>query len=184
MKRVVPVRDAMTPNVLTAIRSTNVAKAAKMMAELDVGSIVIVEEKKPVGILTERDLLMKVVSEDIKPSTVRVGKIMSAPILTISPDKDIVEAARIMAKNKIRRIPVVENGKLIGIITSSDIALISPELADMMARPEHASAAQIEHAIAGRIDESVCEVCGEVTTDLFEVNGMWVCENCRDTMSE
>lgn len=184
MKRVVSVRDAMTPNVLTAIRSTNVAKAAKLMAALDVGSIVIIEDKKPVGILTERDLLMKVVSEDLKPSTIRVGKIMSAPIIVISPEKDIVEAARIMAKNKIRRIPVVENKKLIGIITSTDISLISPELAEIMVRSEHASAEQIGQASAGRIDESVCEICGEVTTDLYEVNGTWVCENCRGAMSE
>ncbi len=173
----------MSPNVLTALRSTNVAKAAKRMAEVDVGSIVVVEDKKPVGILTERDVLMKVVAEDVKASTVRVGKIMSAPIITISPDKDIVEAARIMAKNKIRRIPVVEAGKLVGIITSSDITTVSPELAETMDHPEP-SAAQIERAQTGSVDESVCEVCGEVRTDLYEVNGMWVCENCRDTLEE
>ncbi len=173
----------MSHNVLTALRSTNVAKAAKMMAEVDVGSVIVIEDKKPVGIITERDVLMKVVSGDVKPSTVRVGKIMSAPLITISPDKDIVEAARIMAKNKIRRIPVVEGGKLVGIITSSDITSISPELAEKMDHAEP-SAAQIERAQTNTLDESVCEVCGEVRTDLYEVNGMWVCENCRDTMEE
>lgn len=176
MKRIVPVKEAMRANVLTAIRSTPVSKAAKLMAEQDVGSIVIVEEKKPVGILTERDLLMKVVSEDLKPSTVRVGRIMSAPIIAVGPDMDIVEAARMMASHKIRRLPVVEGGKLVGIVTSADITAISPALSEIMARPEHTP--------EERIEESVCEVCGEVTTDLFEVNGMWVCENCRDTMSE
>lgn len=183
MKRVVPVREAMSPNVLTVIRTTNVAKAAKLMAEVGVGCVVVIEGKKPVGILTERDVLMKVVSEDIKASTVRVGKIMSVPVITISPDKDITEAAKIMAKNKIRRLPVVEKGRLVGILTSSDIATISPELAETAVHSEHLSAEQIEQA-SGRIDESVCEGCGEVTTDLYEVNGMWVCENCRDTMSE
>ncbi|MDI6884062.1 MAG: CBS domain-containing protein [Hadesarchaea archaeon] len=174
MKRIVSVREAMAGKVLTASPTTTVAKAAKMMAERDVGSIIIVKDKKPVGILTERDLLMKVVSLDLKPSTVKVGKIMSTPITTILPDADITEAARIMARNKIRRLPVIERGKLVGILTASDITAISPELTEVMARPEVPASEAIE--------ESVCEVCGEVTTSLYEVNGMWVCENCRDTM--
>jgi RNA polymerase-binding transcription factor DksA len=77
----------------------------------------------------------------------------------------------------------VKNGKLAGIITSADIATISPELAEAAVHSEHLSAEQIEQA-SGRIDESVCEVCGDIKSDLYEVNGMWVCENCRDTMSE
>jgi len=174
MKPVVSVMDAMNKKVLTASPNTTVAKAAKMMAELGVGSIIIVKGKKPVGILTERDLLMKVVSVDSIPSKVQVGKIMSTPIISIGPGTDITEAARIMAKNNVRRLPVVEHGKLIGIVTASDITAISPQLIDIMAHPEVPAREEIE--------ESVCEVCGEVTTGLYEVNGMWVCENCRDTM--
>jgi CBS domain-containing protein len=174
MKPVVSVMDAMTKKVLTASPNTTVAKAAKMMADRGVGCIIIVRGKKPVGILTERDLLMKVVSVDLIPSKVHVGKIMSAPIISISPNADITEAARLMAKNNVRRLPVAEHGKLVGIITTSDITAISPQLTDIMARPEVPAKEEIE--------ESVCEVCGEVTTGLYEVNGMWVCENCRDAM--
>jgi len=166
--------DAMEKKVLTATPNTTVAKAAKMMADRGVGSIIIVKGKKPVGILTERDLLMKVLSVDLVPSKVQVGKIMSAPIISISPNADITEAARLMAKNNVRRLPVVERGKLVGIITASDITAVSPQLTDIMAHAEVPAGEEIE--------ESVCEVCGEVTTSLFEVNGMWVCENCRDTM--
>ncbi|MBC7219117.1 MAG: CBS domain-containing protein [Hadesarchaea archaeon] len=176
MKRVIPVREAMRTEVLTVTRGTNVARAAKLMASKNVGSIVVVDGKKPVGILTEKDLLMKVVSEDLKPSKVRVGKIMSAPLITIDPDADIVEAARIMASHKIRRIPVVKKGKLVGIVNSSDITAISPALSELMAHPDRIP--------EERVDQSVCENCGEVTTDLYEVNGMWVCENCRDSMGE
>jgi len=175
----------MRTNVLTTGLGTTVAKAAKLMAELDVGSIVIVQNKKPIGILTERDLLMKVVSEDLKASAVRVGKIMSSPLTTISPNTDIVEAAKLMAKNKIRRLPVVENGKLVGIVTSADIAAISPALAEVMAHQETTEEmARPEQSSSERIEQSVCEICGEVRTELYEVNGMWVCENCRDSMSE
>ena len=174
MKRIVSVRDAMTDKVLTASPNTTVAKAAKLMAERGVGSIIIARSKKPVGILTERDLLMKVVSLDLKPSKVKVGKIMSTPIMTIGPDTDITEAARMMARSKIRRLPVVERGALIGLVTASDITAISPELIGVVTRPEVPAREAIE--------ESVCEVCGEMRTTLHEVNGMWVCENCRDTM--
>ena len=173
MKRIVSVRDAMTGKVLTAAPNTTVAKAAKLMAERGVGSIIVVKSKKPVGILTERDLLMKVVSLNLMPSKVRVGKIMSAPIQTIEPETDITDAARIMARSKIRRLPVVERGGLIGILTASDITAISPELIGVVTGPEMPAREEIE--------QSVCEVCGEVTTALHEVNGMWVCEHCRDT---
>ncbi|MGQ9788093.1 MAG: CBS domain-containing protein [Candidatus Hadarchaeaceae archaeon] len=176
MKRVIPVREAMRTEVLKVVRGTNVARAAKLMASKDVGSIVVVDGKKPVGILTEKDLLMKVVSEDLKPSKIRVGKIMSAPLITIDPDADIVEAAKIMASHKIRRIPVVKKGKLVGIVNSSDITAISPALSELMAHPERIP--------EERVEQSVCENCGEVTTDLYEVNGTWVCENCRDSMGE
>lgn len=174
MKRVVSVRDAMTDKVLTAGPNTTVAQAAKLMAERGVGSIIIVKSKKPIGILTERDLLMKVVSLNLMPSKVKVGKIMSTPILTIGPDADITEAAGMMARSKIRRLPVVERGALIGILTASDITAISPELIGVVSGPEVPAREEIE--------QSVCEVCGEVTTALYEVNSMWVCENCRDTM--
>jgi len=99
---------------------------------------------------------------------------MSAPLVSIGPDADISEAARIMARSKIRRLPVVERGRLAGIITTSDITAISPGLVEVVSRPEVLPEEEIE--------ESVCEACGEVTTSLYEVNGMWVCENCRDTM--
>jgi len=176
MKRTISVRDAMTVKVLTAGPNTTVARAARIMAERGVGSIVIVKGKKPVGILTERDLLMKVLGSDLKPSRIKVGKIMSSPIITVNPATDITEAARIMAKNRIRRLPVVERGNLIGILSASDIAAMSPELIELVTHRE-------EEGSKDEIEESVCEVCGEVTTNLYEVNGSWVCENCRDSMS-
>jgi CBS domain-containing protein len=174
MKRIIPARDVMIGNVLTVGPNTTVARAAKLMTERGVGSIIIARGQKPIGILTERDLLTKVVSTNSMPSKIRVGAIMSAPIITIDPDVSITEAARIMAQNKIRRLPVVERGKLIGILTASDITAISPQLAEVVAHTELPA--------RGAIEESVCEICGEITSALHEVNGMWVCESCRDTM--
>lgn len=164
----------MTEKVVTAPPNTNVAQAAKTMAKHGIGCVIIVKSKKPVGILTERDLLMKVVSHDLVPSKIRVDKIMSKPVSTITPDVDINEAARIMAQNKIRRLPVIQEGRLVGIITSSDFITIAPQLTEYVTHPEMPPPEAIE--------QSVCESCGELKTSLFEVNGMWVCEDCRDAM--
>jgi CBS domain-containing protein len=174
MKPIVSVKEAMSPKVLTVGPETTVARAAKLMAQRSVGSVVVVKSKKPLGILTERDLLMKVLSADLKPSKISVKSIMSSPIITVPPDTEITEALRIMAKNKIRRLPVVVQGKLVGIVTTSDIMAISPELMENPPQPEE--------PVRGEIEESVCESCGEITTALYEVNGTWVCDNCRDTM--
>jgi len=79
-------------------------------------------------------------------------------------------------RNKIRRLPVIDRGRLIGIVTASDITAVSPDLIEVL--PERPQLPPSEE-----IEESVCEVCGEVTASLHEVNGMWVCENCRDFLS-
>ncbi|MCD6247892.1 MAG: CBS domain-containing protein [Hadesarchaea archaeon] len=176
MGRSVPVREAMTAKVLTVGPKATVARAAKLMSQNGVGSLVVVERGKPVGILTERDLLMKVVSENIRPSEIRVEEIMSRPVITTTPDEDIIEATRTLIRNKIRRLPVVENGKLVGIITASDITAVSPELMEVL--PEHHEIQSEEE-----IEESVCEVCGEVTRSLKEINGMLVCEKCYDFLT-
>jgi CBS domain-containing protein len=177
MKRIVPVKDAMTRKVLTVGPATSVAQAAKLMSKHGVGSVVVVKSKRPIGILTERDLLMKVVSADLKPSKIRVEKIMSTPVLTVGPNVEVTEAARVMVRNKIRRLPVIDRGRLAGIVTASDITTISPELLEYL--PERP-----EIPVGEEIEESVCEICGEVTTALYEVNGRWVCENCRDFLGE
>jgi CBS domain-containing protein len=176
MKKSISVRNAMTEKVLTAGPKTTVAKAAKVMSDRGVGSIVIVKEKQPVGILTERDLLMKVVATDMKPSKVLVSEVMSSPVLTVGPEVDVTDAARTMVLKKIRRLPVMDRGRLIGIVTASDITAVSPNLIDVL--PERPLVTPSEE-----IEESVCEVCGDITVSLFEVNGMWVCENCRDFLS-
>ena len=176
MKRIISVQEVMETNVLKTDIDTTAAKAAKSMAMRDVGSIIIVQGGKPYGILTERDLLIKVVAEDLRPSAVRVGKIMSKPLITVPPEMDLVDAARLMAKNKIRRLPVLKKGKLVGVLSASDITATLPELSEMVDVPNE--------PLKENIGESVCENCGEFTTELHEANGKFVCENCREAMSE
>ncbi|MBA7597445.1 Inosine-5'-monophosphate dehydrogenase [subsurface metagenome] len=111
------VKEAMSTNVLTVGPNTTVARAAKLMARRGVGSVVIVESKKPVGILTRVDF--KRLGQRFSRAPVR--RIMSSPFFTVALDTDITEAARIMARNRIRTLPVIAHGELIGIVTARDI---------------------------------------------------------------
>lgn len=134
------VKDLMTKKVLVTNSTKTSFDAARLMKEEGRGSIVIVDGDRPVGILTERDFLRKVVAEDLTPSKVFVRDIMSRPLLAIDPDVSIKNAARLMLEKKIRRLPVIKGNKLVGIIVASDFAKhlskksITEEILDAMAR--------------------------------------------------
>ena len=115
------VRDLMTKEVTTIDRDKTVFDAAKLMSEKMLGCLVVMDGEAPVGIVTERDFVRKVVTKKL-PLDVEISEIMSKPLISIDPDSSIREAARVMLENKIRRLPVVEESKLIGIIVVSDFA--------------------------------------------------------------
>jgi CBS domain-containing protein len=112
----------MSKAVLTIKQTAAVEEAARVMGEEHVGSLVVTDENdEPIGIFTERDLLSKVVAGERQPWETPVSEAMSSPIATIDPDVDITEAILMMAQMGIKRLPVAEKGKLVGIITASDI---------------------------------------------------------------
>jgi CBS domain-containing protein len=96
-----------------------VSEAAKLMKECDRGSLVVMEGNIAVGIITERDFITRVAAEDL-PHTTRVSQVMSSPLRTVDADTPLKEAARIMFEHKIRRLPVVEDGALAGMIAAWD----------------------------------------------------------------
>ncbi|MEO9365104.1 MULTISPECIES: cyclic nucleotide-binding/CBS domain-containing protein [Candidatus Nitrosocaldus] len=115
-------KDIMIRNVVTISPDKTAQDAARLMAEHGIGSVVVMDSDKVIGIITERDLVRKVCAKDIPSSKVKIQDVMSAPIITAEPDLPIEAAVQRMFNNKIRRLPVVENGKLVGIVTISDIA--------------------------------------------------------------
>lgn len=121
------VEDYMTKEVVFANLTESLQSAAAKMAERDIGSIVVVEEGKPVGIVTERDFVRRVAALGKDSRTLTVTDIMSTPLVTVGPECDINTAAKIMTDNNIKRLPVVEGERLIGIITSFDIAKVIAE---------------------------------------------------------
>jgi len=116
-----PVREIMTTPVVTVMFSDPVIAAVEKMISHDIGAVVVISGGRPVGIITERDILKRVILEEKDPRGVFCQDIMSKPLITIKPDTPLSEALSIMRKHGIRRLPIVEGDELIGIITEKDL---------------------------------------------------------------
>ncbi len=115
------VKDLMTKNVVTVDADKTVIEAATLMSQNDIGDLIVMDNKMPVGIVTERDLVRRVLA-DGKPRETKVSEVMTAPLKVIDPEAPIKEAARRMVNRRIRRLPVIKDNKLVGIITAADFA--------------------------------------------------------------
>jgi CBS domain-containing protein len=117
------VSEAMTSNPCTIDATKSVAYAAKMMRDEDVGVAPIVEGQKLVGVLTDRDVAIRVVAEGRDPQSTTVTEVASKEVVTVDPQQDLDEALRLMAKHQVRRLPVVEeDGRLVGVLAQADVA--------------------------------------------------------------
>ena len=117
------IRDLMTSNPCSIDADKPVAYAAKMMRDEDVGLAPIVEGDKLIGTLTDRDIAIRVVAEGKDPQSTTVREVATTTLVTVDPDQDLDEALRLMAKNQVRRLPVVEeDGKLAGVVAQADVA--------------------------------------------------------------
>ncbi len=120
MKRVTEIMSEGPVDVVE--KGLNVFYAANVMKERARGSLVVVDDGKPVGIVTERDIVRRVVAEGRSPSATKVGDIMSAPLISVGPEATVAAAVRVMYENGIRRLPVVENDRVVGMLTVTDLA--------------------------------------------------------------
>ena len=142
MAGIVVVKDVMTKTVKVVKPDTLVKTVVATMNKFDIGSIVVVKGDRPVGIITERDILRRIVEPCLAPETLRAREVMTSPIITISSTANIDEASRIMARKKIKRLLVMENEKLVGIITFTDIVTQVPKMLrilEELVRPQHRS---------------------------------------------
>jgi len=170
----VPLSEVMKRNPIMMSIEANVAKAAKTMCQNDVGSVIILQRNKPIGIVTEEDINCKVVAKDLKPSTVQVNTIMSTPLITVSADKTVGDAAHMMVKHKVRRLPVVDTAdRVIGIVTVRDILTVSSEVNDLMAD-------LIEINREELVDVGMCNRCSKMSDDLKRVDNVMLCTRCRE----
>ncbi len=127
------IKEVMNRNVIAIKPETSVREAAKVMAKYHIGSLIILEEERIAGIITEGDILRKVIVEGKDLDETKVREIMTEKVFMIEPDKTIDDAVKLMTEKKIKKLPVMENDKLVGIITASDIMIVEPKLIEAIA---------------------------------------------------
>jgi CBS domain-containing protein len=175
------VKDVMSSPVVTIEEDAPTNRVANLMEENDLGCIIVTNnEGKPIGIITERDLVVRVLAKNVKPDAVKAKEIMTSPLVTIEPEATISEAARRMSRLDVRRLGVVYKSELVGLLSSKDILGVMPELIEIIQertrietanRPEEI---EEEAPLSGR-----CDQCGAWSENLKEVNGEYLCEDCR-----
>lgn len=117
----------MNRNVVIAKAEVNLKEASEVMSKYHIGSLVISGGKKNFGILTSGDII-KAIANGRDPERTPVDNVMSKKVITIEPDKGVEDAVELMVRNRIKKLPVVDQGKLLGIVTASDIIAIEPKL--------------------------------------------------------
>ena len=172
------VREIMSSPVLTVEQDQDVVEAAKIMDVGRVGGVIVIGEgEKPVGILTERDIVKRVVSKGLNPVEIKVKEVMSTPLRTVEPDLKITDAAKIMNRYQIRRLGVVYKGELVGIVTGRDILGVTPELFEIV--QERVRIELPEELIERPILTGYCDRCGAYSNNLKEFEGQFLCDECR-----
>ncbi len=171
------VRDIMSSPVITINEDSTVDEAARLMRDHNIGCVIVTtKDGKPIGMITERDLAIRVIAENIQPGKITAKEIMSAPLRTIDADKTINEAAREMNRLNIRRLGVMYRGRLVGVISSKDILSVTPELIEIIQE-------KVKITTTEGTEESLplagyCDNCGEWSDNLREANGSYLCEDC------
>jgi signal-transduction protein with cAMP-binding, CBS, and nucleotidyltransferase domain len=181
MKTGYKVSDAMTQDPLYVFQDEDTASAAKVMKQYNVGALLVKEKAKLSGIATEEDFVRKVVAEGKDPKKVQMKDIMTHVLHTIAPEKDIFEALMVMRDFNIRHLPVVKDGKLLGLLTMKDILKIEPQLFDMLAdaielREEERKPINTKKSAK---DEGICQLCGNYSEKTRKSkDGILVCNKC------
>jgi CBS domain-containing protein len=142
MAGIVQVRDVMSKDVKVVRPDTLVKEVVATMNKFNIGSIIVVQSDRPVGIITERDILKRIVEPCLAPETLRAREIMSSPVVTIRDTVSIDEAAKIMARKRLKKLLVMEENKLAGILTFTDIVTQVPHMLGILeelVRPHHRS---------------------------------------------
>ena len=181
MKGEIIIKEAMKSNPVVVKPTITVLEAARLMKEKKIGNVLVVEDNQPIGILTESDIIKKVVAEGKTSRNVLVEEVMTTPVIVTEPYIPVEEAMKTMGKCNIRRLPVVENGKLIGIITHKDISRISP-LLNEIAREWYNISKKDESHLRSQIFSGKCEDCNVLSTNLKNIDGRLLCEDCVDSL--
>jgi CBS domain-containing protein len=172
----VKVKEIMKKYVVTADPDISISNAAKIMTNNRIGSVVLVKSEKPVGIVTSEDITT-VVARGMDPKKVRARDLKKRRFIYASPEDEILKVTRKMVKNGVKRLPIIKNKKLVGMVSDKEILSTSPELIDILSEKLKA---RIER-VASPMEpiSGICENCEAYSDELRNVGGRWLCEGCR-----
>ncbi len=170
----IKVEELMSKNVLAVSSSDTVEHAAKLMKQHNIRGLIVVEASEVAGIITDEDILRKVVAEN-KSNKTALGAVMTKEVVTIKGGETLADACSKMSDNDIDRLPVVDDsGSLIGVITERDMTTVYPVLMEYLGTQDKGSLLEKKRTNSGN-----CESCGNFSEDLQDINGNLLCVNCR-----
>jgi signal-transduction protein with cAMP-binding, CBS, and nucleotidyltransferase domain len=153
--------------------------ASEVMAKNDISSVIITKKGDGVGMLTERDILTKIVVKSKDPRRTVCSKVMTSPLITISSKASIDDAAKVMRDKNIKRLVVAERGKIIGVLSEFDIVKIEPTLHLLIREKSTWNIGDAAAAEMGII-AGECETCENYSENLKSIDGRLLCEDCRE----
>ncbi len=176
MKMDIKVGQCMTVGVFTLPADKTARDASRLLRKTGVGSIIITQKGKAKGIITERDIVYKVVAQGKDPRKTKLKSVMSRPLKVIRAGDSIETAANALRSNKVKRLPVLDKkGQLVGIITEGDLLRVYPGVVDVISEMQELRGAKPNEYVAG-----ICESCGCFAEDLQRESGKLICEECRE----
>ena len=174
------VKDVMSSPVITVGETEPVDKVAQFMDEQQLGCIVVTDKNsRPIGIITERDLVTRVLAKNRLPSNLTAKDVMTAPLVTINPDETLSNAARQMSRLNVRRLGVVYKGDLVGLISSKDVLAVTPELLETIQEKARIESGNMEETMESSPMAGYCDRCGQWSSRLREIEGEFLCDDCR-----
>jgi CBS domain-containing protein len=177
------VRDIMSRPPITAKETETVAGVSKLMGKHDIGCVIIIDKSgNPAGIITERDIVQRVAARNVLPSELKVVDTMSKPVATIDPNATVNDAAKMMNNRKIRRLGVIDGGKLVGIVTMKDILQVTPAIIDLATEKSRAGLGgpRTKPAALG----GYCDECETWSDNLVQKDGTFLCPDCARDLGQ
>ncbi len=174
MKTGYKVCDAMTKKPVVVSLNSTIEECAKVMDEENVGSLLVKKDKELSGIITDQDVVRKIIAKGIDPKMAKVHEHMSTKLTTVSPEEDIFDALKLMTETNVKQLPVLDGKNMVGLLTQKDILKIEPELFDLLA--DKLEIKEEEHKPTS--NEGICGSCGNYSKKLVSRNDILMCREC------
>ena len=177
------VKEIMSKPAVTIDHNKTAKTAGQLMRKKRMGFLVVTKKGKAVGILSDADMINKIIVNGAPAQKTKVKELMSSPLIIISPNADVMDAIKKIKKSNIHRMPVVEKGKVVGVLSLSDIARSSPEMYYLLEYRKEMKKHPI--IIREQTTSGICDSCGNYSEHLKKmIDGQWMCETCKDENEE